>query len=195
MLQDRHLLWDENWVFETVSAMVQSTLKTFKANQAFWLDEKHDWCNAFALAGMEYGVNPGWLLTCAQRERSLAGSPGIGNSFRYALGVVGQDGPGTAFPRYNGFPSQVTRAARITTWHLGTDWQPRRAGLVPSHEPRWNPAGKNFITLKDDLGQDIPVPHLCSSRAELAQLRFTPHLKVLAVNESIMRDFAPLFFR
>ncbi len=195
MLQDKHLLWDDTWIFEEVAAKVWATLETFKANRDFWLDEKWAWHNAFTLAGMEYGVNPAWLLTCAQRERSLAGKPAVnGFSFRYALGVVGQDSPGTAFPRYNGFTSQLERAARITAWHLGNDWTPRRKGLEPSPEPRWNPNRPNMITLKDDSGADLKEQHFCGSRAELAQLRFTPHLKVLAVNDSTMRDFCPLFY-
>ncbi len=77
---------------------------------------------------------------------------------------------------------------------MGTTWQPRRAGLEPSKAIRWQAAKPNTIVLIDDNGKDVQPPHFCGSRAELAQLRFTPHLKVLAVNEQIMRDYAPLFY-
>ncbi len=194
MLLDRHLLWDDSWTFRDVVAKCQATIDCFKANSAFWTDEAQDWENFFTLVGMEYGVNPGWLFTCAQRERSLAGKVGTVGSFDFALGVVGQDKPGTANPFYNGFSNQVVRAARITAWHAGNDWTPRRKGLEPSPLPRWRPMTANTIRLKDDKGNDLLGMYLCQTRAELAQLRFTPHEKVLVVNETIMRDIAPLFY-
>ncbi len=194
MLQDKHLLWDDTWAMDDVIEKVRVCIQAFPANKEFWGDEREDWHNLFALVGLEYGVNPGWLLTCAQRERSLAGKTATPASYDLALGVAGQDNPGLKFARYSGFSNQLVRAARITAWHLGNDWQPRRKGLEPSTEPRWRPMGINTITLKDDAGKDLPGKHLCESASELSQLRFTPHLKVLVVNDETMRSAAPLFY-
>lgn len=195
MLQDRHILWDDSWDFKEVVAKCQATIVAFKANKAFWLDEAEDWENFFALVGLEYGVNPGWLFTCVQRERSLAGKEADSvKSFDYAAGVVGQDGPGTVNATWNGFSSQVIRAARITAWHASSNWTPRRAGLEPSSLPRWRESAPNYVTLLDDSGKPIGMHYSCATRSELAQLRFTPHLHVLDANETLMRTYAPLFY-
>ncbi len=195
MLQDKHVLWDDNWKMPDVVAKCQATIERFKANKSFWMDEGEDWENFFALQGLEYGVNPGWLVPCVQRERSLAGkeidSP---SDLDFAAGVVGQDKPGTANVTYNGFVNQVCRAARISAWHLGNDWTPRRKGLEPSPLPRWR-MGATSVALLNDKGESLPGLYPCRNRAEFMQLRFTPHLHVLEANEIIMRDFAPLFYQ
>lgn len=195
MLQDRHILWNEAWKLADVEGMLRTTIAAFKGNSAFWTDAREDWENWFALQGLEYGVNPGWLLVCTQRERSLVGKDGEDKDFDFAAGVVGQDGPGTVNTGWNGFVSQITRAARITAWHGGIDWAPRRRGVEPSSLPRWRQDGINSVVLRDDKGDILPGIHLCNSRAELAQLRFTPHLKVLDANENLMRGLAPLFYQ
>lgn len=189
MLEDRHLLWDDAWKFTDVVAKCEETMKSFKGNVAFWLDEREDRENYLALLGLEYGINPGWLFTSAQRERSLAEQDGTVKSFDYAFGVVGQDGPGTIEPVWNGFGSQAMRCARITAWHLGNNWVPRRPGLEPSSLQRWAPAGSNKVEMLDAEGGW----RICASRAEFAQLRFTPHVEVLEKNAVIYARECPLF--
>lgn len=190
MLEDRHLLWDDSWKFADVVAKCEETMKHFKGNLGFWLDEREDRENHLALLGMEYGINPGWLFTSAQRERSLAEQEGTIKSFDYAFGVVGQDGPGTVEPAWNGFPAQAMRCARITAWHLATAWAPRRKGLEPSSLSRWSFSGPNEVGMLDAGGGWWT----CKTRAEFAQLRFTPHLEVLARNAIIYARECPLFF-
>ncbi len=99
----------------------------------------------------------------------------------------------TSNKTWNGFGSQVVRAARITSWHLATNWTPRRKGLEPSSLPRWQFGKANSVEILDDNGGKLGQ-HQCATRAEFAQLRFTPHLKVLEANETLMRAYAPLFY-
>ena len=43
MLQDRHILWNDDWKFKDVVERCQETIAAFKANREFWTDEAEDW--------------------------------------------------------------------------------------------------------------------------------------------------------
>lgn len=191
-LEDRHILYPESLEFQAVVSACQETIQGFKANRAVWLDERMDWENFIPLVCLEYGINPGWVFTCLQRERSLLGKEGSDRDFDFAAGVVGQDGPGTVNERWNGFPSQILRAVRLSAWLAGVSAPPRRKGLNPSSEARWQDGQANRVDMLDPKGRPVGA-YTAQNRAEYVQLQFTPHMEVLATNGSIFEKWCPLF--
>ena len=192
MLADRHVLYPDTLDFAEVVALCQRTIDGFKANRSAWLDERMDWENFIPLVCLEYGVNPGWVFTCMQRERSLLGKEATDRDFDFALGVVGQDGPGTVNERWNGLPSQILRAVRLSAYWAGT-WKPRRKGLEPSKEAVFVDGCPNPVDMLDKIGRPIGAYNV-KDKAEYIQLQFTPHMEVLATNNAIYQKWAPLFY-
>lgn len=193
MLQDKHILYPDDLNFAAVVAACQETIAGIRANRSVWLDERMDWENFIPLVCLEYGIHPGWVFTCLQRERSLLGKEGSDRDFDFAAGVVGQDGPGTVNERWNGFPSQILRAVRLSGHFAGASGHPRRKGLEPSRESRWMEGCPNSVDMLDPKG--LPIgPYTCKTRAEYVQLQFTPHMEVLATNAAIYEKWCPLFF-
>jgi hypothetical protein len=193
MLTDKHILYPEELDFATVVERCRKTLLDAKANSVVWLDERMDWENFIPLVCLEYGISPGWVFTCLQRERSLLGKDASERDFDFAAGVVGQDGPGTINERWNGLPSQIMRAVRLSAWFAGNGPMPRRKGLEPSKEARWQDGCPNSLELLDDKGKSLGL-YNAKSKAEYVQLQFTPHLDVLNKNDLIYYKWAPLFW-
>ncbi len=192
MLTDKHILYPEELDFAAVVAKCQEVLNGAKANRSVWLDERMDWENFIPLVCLEYGINPGWVFTCLQRERSLFGKEGTDRDFDFAAGVVGQDGPGTVNARWNGLPSQILRSVRLSAHFADMSALPRRKGLAPSSEARWQDGCPNTVDMLDAKGLPIGA-YKAKDRAEYVQLQFTPHMEVLATNASIYEKWATPF--
>lgn len=192
MLTDKQILYPDELDFATVVERCQKTLQDAKANNSVWADERFDWENFIPLVCLEYGINPGWVFTCLQRERSLLGKEATERDFDFAAGVVGQDSPGTVNERWNGLPSQIMRSVRLSAWFAGNGPMPRRKGLEPSREARWQNGLANNVELLDDKGKFFGK-YKAKNVAEYVQLQFTPHLEVLNKNDLIYAKWAPLF--
>ncbi len=192
-LLDKHILYPDDLAPAEVVAKIQAVLRRAKANQDLWLDEKMDWENFIFRAAFEWGVNPAWILVSLQRERSLFGQEGDAHDFDFAEGFVGRDEPGTTNERWNGLPTQIFLAARGTGWLTGRGesfgW---REGLRSKGVARWQPGRANKVQLFND-DHSNGENHLCTTVAEFVQLSYTPHLKVLAVNQTILGQWAPEF--
>lgn len=187
-LEDKHLVYDES----IPPAEQLRRIKFVMENSASGVE--------LLMAGMGipelvhrccwmFGVSPLWVLVSLQRERSILGRLASSTDLDYACGVTGQDGPGMANPLWKGLGTQVYMSARTIAWLAGIG-KPEafgyRPGLWPS-EKRWEPVdaihGKPV-----NLLDTPPSIHTARSRAEYAQLAFTPHIKVLDTNGEILAE-------
>ena len=192
MLLDTHILYPDFLQPEDVVGKIKAVLSRAHSNNEVWTDPKMKWENFIFRASFEWGINPAWLLIGLQRERSLFGQEGDEKDFNFAEGFVGKDGPGTVNERWDGLPTQLFLAARGTAWlacrGFNFGW---RGGIAPS-VPRWRVGSHNQIMLLGDDHQETGM-HECETMAEFVQLSYTPHLKVLDVNHSILEQWAPEF--
>lgn len=187
MLNEAHLLYPDRLDPADVVARVRACLEGAEANRVLLLDPGMDWQNFIHRVCFEYGVHPIMPLIAMQRERSLLGQPADAKDYDFALGVVGQDAPGTVNERWNGLPTQIFLGIRAMAWlgNIGPlanfGWRP---GIAPS-KPRWSDKGPNEIQLYSETSTEAGVPYRCSDRTRYVQLSFTPHLGVLDANWNI----------
>ena len=177
-LADEHFIFPEALPAAEVIRRIQNVfLNPAMQNQAFWLDQKNDWANAIYYICLEYWINPIWLLVCLQRERSLFGQVADERDFDFALGYVGQHGPGSKNETWNGLTAQLTLGARSSAWSLGLRPSEsfRRggpAGKLPSWD-RWKP-GVVVSLLSNTAPYPVAARHPSKSPGEHVQLVFTP---------------------
>lgn len=187
MLENRHLFYPDALTPADVVAKVKDCLNMATANRDVLCDPRMDWENYIQRVCLEYGVHPIMPLVAMQRERSLLGKQAESEQdFNFALGVVGQDTPGTVNERWNGLPTQILLAVRTMAWLA--DIGPAsnfgfRPGIAPTHE-RWNYKTQNLVRLYNSDSTPGGLAN-CPEQATYVQLCFTPHLEVLDTNRLI----------
>lgn len=186
MLSEVHLLYPDHLPPALVAEKVRACLEGAEANRLLLLDPGMDWHNFIHRACFEYGVHPIMPLVAMQRERSLLGQPADARDYDFALGVVGQDAPGTVNERWNGLPTQIFLGVRSMAWlaNIGPGanfgWRP---GISPTKR-RWSNTEENNVRLYTSDNREGEL-YRCADRAVYTQLCFTPHLEVLDTNWNI----------
>jgi len=186
MIPDSLLLYPDTLDPRDIVSRVRACLAKAEYNKDVWCDPRMDWQNYIQRVCWEYGIHPAMVLVSLQRERSLFGQQADERDFDFALGVVGQDAPGTTNERWNGLPNQILLGARTMAWLAGIGPEANfgfRPGLYPN-AARWVDGGPNEVKLYTAYKWDGRL-HPATTRSEYAQLCFTPHLEVLETNEQI----------
>lgn len=202
LLEDKHFLFDESMKSADGIRMIRGVFENKEVkNKDIWLDERLDVPNSIYYTALEYWINPIWLLVCLQRERSLLGQVGDNRDFDFAMGFVGQHGPGSKNESWNGLGNQIQLAARSSAWSLGSRPEVafRRggpAGKLPSWK-RWKEGGVELELLSDKPPYQALTKHTTTSRAQHVQLVFTPtsnweHL--LKINGEIYQKWVEPFY-
>jgi hypothetical protein len=185
-LTEAQLVYPDHLAPEDVVRRIGACLEGAEANGDVLLHPGLKWQNFIHRVCFEYGLHPVMPLVALQRERSLLGHEANTRDYDFALGVVGQDAPGTSNERWNGLPNQLFLGIRSMAWlaNIGPTsnfgWRP---GIAPSKR-RWINGASNFVQLFTDACQP-GEHHLCADRAEYVQLCYTPHLAVLGTNGAI----------
>lgn len=146
------------------------------------LNEKDKFYNHLHREAWIYQVNPFWLLVSLQREQSLLGNDGraaTDRAWSHALGVVGQQTAGTVNETWDGFSTQITMAARTTTWlagisPVGAMGNPK---LIPSAR-RWGTVTQKLrggisVDLLDLAGKPVGSK-FCKTMESYVQTAYTP---------------------
>lgn len=147
-----------------------------------------------ALLCREWNISPWWLVVSAQREQSSMSTATMDLSALHAwLGVVNSDVGRTSNPAYYGVYAQVVRFVETSAWLLGVEDSKKWPEYVRSRKtaPRYR-IGLSLDGVEKLDGTNGPV--LPISRGDFLQLAFTPHEKVLRVNEGIALDRVPAKF-
>lgn len=150
-----------------------------------------------ALECRNRNVSPWWLVTSGEREQSAFSKVPVTadlalRALQAWLGVVGQDVGRTSLPGYYGAYTQVTRFCEVTDWLLGVE-----SALAWPEYYRTRKTAPRY-----QLGKTLPVKGMDGlqvvyqplSRGDYLQLAYTPHLKVLQVNEELARKYTPTKF-
>ncbi len=202
LLTDQHFLFDESMPSAEAIRRIKAVFANpLVKNKDVWQDERLDVANSIYYTALEYWINPIWLLVCLQRERSLLGQVGDDRDFDFAMGFVGQHGPGSKNECWNGLGNQIQLAARSSAWSLGgrPEVAFRRggpAGKLPTWA-RWKDGGVVVDLLNDKPPYDVVEKHKTTSRAEHVQLVFTPtanYQHLLEVNGSIYEKWIAPFY-
>jgi hypothetical protein len=154
-----------------------------------------------ALTCRNHNINPWWLMVSAEREQSSLSAKEMDQKALVAwLGVVGQDVGRTSMPGYYGLYTQVVRFCEVSSWLLGVEsalgWP--EYYRTTKEAPRYQ-LGKPVNVGTEGCKKSDGTPYapgvrldwVPASRGEYLQLMFTPHLKVLAVNEIIAKTWVP----
>lgn len=145
-----------------------------------------------ALNCREWNVSPWWILTSMEREQSALTQTVLSESALKAVcGVVNADVGRTTNPGYYGIFAQIVRCVETAAWLLGVESALKWPEYVRTRKstPRWS-VGK-AVEIEQDGVQKSFIP---LSAGDFMQLQYTPHFKVLQVNEIIARKITPLQF-
>ncbi len=200
-LTDAHFFYPDHLAPNEVVQRIRDTLDR-AANQTVWANPALYIANLIERACFVMGVNPAVILVAFEREQSLLSRERPQSAWRYACGVVGQDGPGTVNPRWDGLPTQILLCAELNAWYIGQGPDSNfgyRPGLWPSASGRW--PGHKTVDIYDAHHNVILKNRVCASASEYAQLIFTPHLglggpedtNTLDVNAAILAQYVPAF--
>lgn len=190
MLSDKFFLWPyagislEPAIAEMTPLLLKSGLSRFMGQSDGGNLAEH-----IALQCRTWNVNPWWLLVSGQREQSVLGKPALDKKAADAwLGVVGQDVGRTTNPGYYGVYTQVARACEVTAWLLGKE----DSRKWPEYLRTKKEAPRHRIGLKLSIEKEgTQFDYMPLSAGEYLQLAYTPHYKVLALNETLAGKWAP----
>jgi hypothetical protein len=194
MIGDQHFIYPHALPHDEVVRRISAVLGRSK-NADVLADPRYGWDRLIWRLCLEYGLNPAWVLLSLQRERGLLQRPAAAlHDWQYALGYVGQDGPGQANPRWNGLAVQLWLCVHQTAWIAG--FGPAEAyGMAANLRPgasRWNPAAPTSIQLYGAPG--VPAqPYTPAALHEHVILTYTPHLDELVLAGQLLHDNAPEF--
>lgn len=194
MIQDHHFIYPHNLDPDAVCTKIEAVLARSK-NADVLADERWGLANGIARWCREYDFGPAWVLISLQRERSLLGLKATDvHDYLYALGYVGQDGPGTKNPRWNGLIPQTWLCVHQSAWLAGFG-SGDQYGVLQQIRPearRWNPNNPSPIQLYSapNVKDKVIIP---ASLTEHVVYSYTPHAEAMPKASEYLHDFAPEF--
>lgn len=195
MFQDKHLVYPHQLGMDDVLARITAVLGRSKNAQVL-ADPRLGLDHLIWRVCLEYDLNPAWPLISLQRERSLLGSPAEDiHAWLYALGYVGQDGPGTVNHRWDGLAVQLWLCVHQTAWIAGFG-EDEAYGLSLNLRPgaaRWEGPAKAVpiqLYTAPNVKGEIYTP---TCMAEHVVYSYTPHLEALPLAGQLLHQFAPEF--
>lgn len=192
--QDHHLIYPHTLSHDEVCKRIAAVLARSK-NSDVLADPRFGWDHFIWRVCYEYDLNPAWVLISLQRERSLEGKAATDvHDWLYALGYVGQDGPGTKNERWNGLAVQIWLCIHQTAWIAGFGLG-EAYGVNANVRPgatRWNPNNPQKIQLY--TAPDVKGPVITpGSMHQHVVLTYTPHAEAEDRAGQLLHEVCPEF--